>query len=97
MADLGVQKNYDVKPNIEVRKLWVDQQIAEKECMVKRLEADAEEIMRGQISRIKADIIMKKREVAKLFELKDDLEKFRNDEVIDIENGCIKQLTDKTK
>ena len=86
-----VHKNYDVKPNVEVRKLWCDQQIAEKEMRVKRLEADAEEIMRGQVSRIKADIIMLKRETAKLYELKDDLEKFRNDEVIDL-----KQLTEKT-
>ena len=96
MADIQTNKNYDVKANVEVRKLWADQQIAEKECMIKRLEADAEEIVRGQISRIKADILMKKREVAKLYELKDDLDKFRNDEVIDIVNGCIKQLTDKT-
>ena len=92
MADLPVPKRYDVQPNVEVRKLWVDQQIAEKETRVKRLEADAEEIMRAQISRIKADIIMLKREVGKLYELKDDLSKFGDQEIIDM-----KQLEDRTK
>ena len=90
MADIQTNKHYDVKPNVEVRKLWTDQQIAEKEMRIKRLEADAEEIIRGSVARIKADIIMLKREVAGLYNLKDDLEKFRNDEVIDL-----KQLEDK--
>ena len=92
MADLPVPKSYAVEPNVEVRKLWVDQQIAEKETRVKRLEADAEEIMRAQIARIKADILMLKREVGKLYELKDDLGRFGNEEVIDA-----KQLEDKRK
>ena len=92
MADLPIPRRYAVEPNVEVRRLWVDQQIAEKETRVKRLEADAEEIMRAQISRIKADIIMLKREVGKLYELKDDLQKFGAEEVIDL-----KQLEDKTK
>jgi hypothetical protein len=90
MADLPVPKHYEVKPNVEVRKLWVDQQIAEKETRVKRLEADAEEIMRAQIARIKADIIMLKREVANLYSLKDQLEQYNNNDVIDV-----KQLENK--
>lgn len=84
MADLPVVKHYEVKPNVEVQKLWTEQQIAEKETRIKRLEADAEEIMRAQIARIKADIIMLKREVAALYERKDQLEKYGNNDVIDI-------------
>jgi len=90
MADLPIPNRYTVEPNVEVRRLWVDQQIAEKEMRVKRLEADAEEIMRAQISRIKADIIMLKREVAKLYELKDDLQEYGSNEIIDM-----KQLENK--
>lgn len=84
MADLPVLKQYDVQPNVEVRKLWVDQQIAEKETRIKRLEADAEEIIRAQVSRIKADIIMLKREIARLYDMKDQLEQFKNEDVIDV-------------
>jgi len=84
MSDLPIPKRYTVEPNVEVRRLWVDQQIAEKETRIKRLEADAEEIMRASIARIKADIIMLKREVAKLYELKDDYQKYNADEVIDL-------------
>jgi len=92
MADLPVPKNYAVEPNVEVRKLWVDQQIAEKEMRIKRLEADAEEIVRGQVARIKADMLMLKREVGKLYELKDDLGRFGDHEVINA-----KQLEDKRR
>ena len=84
MADLRVIKHYDVKPNVEVQRLWTQQQIAEKEARIKRLEADAEEILRGQIARIQADIIMLKRETASLYQRMDELEKFGKDEVIDI-------------
>jgi hypothetical protein len=84
MADLPVVKHYSVKPNVEVQILWTDQQIAEKETRVKRLEADAEEIMRAQISRIKADIIMLKREIAALYDRKDKLQTYGNQEVIDL-------------
>lgn len=84
MADLPVPKHYEVKPNVEVQTLWVEQQIAEKETRIKRLEADAEEIMRAQIARIKADIIMLKREVARLYDLKDQLQNYGKEEVIDI-------------
>lgn len=91
MADLPILKHYTVAPNVEVQRLWVDQQIAEKETRVKRLEADAEEIMRAQISRIKADILMLKRETAKLYELKDDLQRFGSQDIVDI-----KKLEDKS-
>lgn len=92
MADLPIPKRYEVQPNVEVLRLHCDQQIAEKETRIKRLEADAEEIMRASIARIKADIIMLKREVAKLYEKKEDLERYGKDDVIDL-----KQLEQKPK
>ena len=85
MADLRVVKHYDVQPNVEVQRLWTQQQIAEKEARIKRLEADAEEILRGQIARIQADIIMLKREAASLYQRMDELEKFGKEEVIDVQ------------
>ena len=86
MADLSVLKQYNdgVQPNVEVMRLWLDQQIAEKEMRIKRLEADAEEILRAHTARIKADIIMLKREIGRLYDRKDQLEQYGNEEVIDI-------------
>jgi len=85
MADLpGYIKHYTVQPNIEIRKLWADQQICEKECRIKRLETDAEELIRGRLKIIQADVLMLKREVAKLYELRDTLDKYNNDQIIDV-------------
>jgi len=90
MSDLPVQRYYEIEPNVQVRKLWCEQQIAEKECAIKRLEADAEEIMRGRLKKIQADIIMMKRKVAQLYQDRDKLDGFNNEDVIDI-----KQLENK--
>lgn len=84
MADIGVVTHYEVKPNVDVHKLWCQQQIAEKETRIKRLEADIEEIVRAKTAQIQAQIIMLKRETAALYERKDKLDSFSNSEVIDI-------------
>jgi len=84
MADIGVNKHYDVRPSVEVQRLWLDQQIAEKEMRIKRLECDAEEIIRAQISRIKADSLMLKREVARLYDVKEQLDQFGKEDIIDM-------------
>jgi len=86
MADLGMIVTYvdDVKPNVEVLRLWTDQQIAEKEMRVKRLEADMEEILRAHTAKIQAAIIMLKREVAALYGKKDKLEQYNKGDVIEV-------------
>ena len=84
MADIAVNTHYEVEPNVEVQRLWLKQQIAEKEIRVKRLECDAEEILRSQIHRIEAQVIMLKREISRLYDLQDKLDQFGKDEVVDI-------------
>lgn len=84
MADLPVIVNYEVKPNVEVLRLWTDQQIAEKETRIKRLEADMEEILRAHTAKIQANIIMLKREVAALYDKKDRLEAYQKQDVIEV-------------
>ena len=86
MADLPVvrQHNYLAKPNVKVRKLWLEQQIAEKKARVMGLKRDAFEIMEGRLKGIQADIIMAEREIVKLSQDLDDFENLDEAEIIDI-------------
>jgi hypothetical protein len=64
MADLPVpREQFLVSPNADVEKLWLKSAIAEKEARVKRLEVDKEEIIKSQVLKIEATILMLKREI----------------------------------
>ena len=67
MADVGVpREKFLVSPNADVEKLWIQSAIAEKECRVKRLEIDKEEIIKSQVLKIESTILMIKREIVEL-------------------------------
>ena len=67
MGDLQVSKEqFLVTPNADVEKLWLQSAIAEKEVRVKRLEADKEVIIKSQVLKIEATILMVKREIVEL-------------------------------
>ena len=67
MSDLQVSKEqFLVTPNADVEKLWLKSAIAEKEVRVKRLEADKEVIIKSQVLKIEATILMVKREIVQL-------------------------------
>ena len=85
MADLPVvrQQSDLAKPNVKVRKLWLEQQIAEKKARIDRLKVDAQEIIAGRLKGIEADIIMAEREVMTLTNQLDDLERRDDTEVIE--------------
>ena len=91
--DLGIPGGINPAPNVKVHKLWTEQQIAETEMKIKRLECDAEEILRGRLKNIEAEIIMLKRKVAMLYNKYDQLEQFGNEELIEVRGIEIKQLT----
>ena len=64
MADVPVpREQFLVSPNADVEKLWLKSAIAEKEARVKRLEIDKEEIIKSQVLKIEATILMIKREI----------------------------------
>ena len=69
-----------------------EQQIAELECRIKRLEADAEEIVRGKLKNIEAEIIMLKRKVALLYQKSDQLDQFGLEDVVDVNGINVKRL-----
>ena len=67
MADLPVpREQFLVTPNADVEKLWIQSAITEKECRVKRLEIDKEEIIKSQVLKIEATILMVKKEIVEL-------------------------------
>jgi hypothetical protein len=92
MADLPVPGSITPPPNVKMHKLWCEQQIAELECKVKRLEADAEEIVRAQLKRIEAEVEGAKRKIVSLRARHDQLEQFGLQEVIEINGQNIKRL-----
>jgi hypothetical protein len=83
MADLPVpREQFLVSPNADVEKLWLKSAIAEKEARVKRLEADKDQIVKSQVLKIEATILMVKREIVELgHTLKQHEEK---EEIIDV-------------
>jgi hypothetical protein len=67
MADVPVpREHFIVSPNADVEKLWLKSAIAEKEARVKRLEADKEEIVKSQVLKLEALMLMLKREIVEL-------------------------------
>ena len=95
MADLGTRGGCNPEPNVKVQKLWTEQQIAETENKIKRLEADAEGIIRGQLKGIEAEIIMLKRKAVMLYQKFDNLEQFGTDDVVEIDGTTVKRLENK--
>ena len=95
MADIGVSGGVNPEPNVKVHKLWTEQQIAETEAKIKRLEADAEEIFKGKLKRIEAEVIMLKRKAGMLYDKLDKLEKFGNEDLIDVNGINVKRLENK--
>ena len=93
MPDLRGPGDVTPEPNVKVQVLWTDQQIAETETKIKHLEADAEGIVRGKLKAIEAEIIMLKRKAMKLYEKRDNLEKFGSEEVVAINGTTVKRLT----
>lgn len=93
--DSPVSGGVNPVPNAKVHKLWTEQQIAEVETRIKRLEADAEEILRGKLKRIEAEIIMHKRKAVLLYNKLDKLEKFGNEDLIDVHGIDVKRLENK--
>ena len=67
MVDLPVpRETFLVTANADVEKLWIKSAIYEKEARVKRLEVDKEEIVKSQVLKIEATILMLKREIVEL-------------------------------
>jgi predicted nucleic acid-binding Zn-ribbon protein len=92
MADLPIPGSITPPPNVKIHKLWCESQIAELECSIKRLEADAQEIIQAKLKKIEADVEGKKRKIVALRARLDQLEQFGLQEVIELNGTEIKRL-----
>ncbi len=85
MGDTDVGPVTDLaKPTVEVHKLWVDDQIAEKKYQLARLKADYDKFVEGTVKKMEAQRIMLDRDIAALILKKDRLDKHGLHDVIDI-------------
>lgn len=82
-ADMHIGKDL-ARPTVEVHRLRYDQQIAEKKYQLKRLEAELQRFIEGEVKKMEADKIMLEREIVALMTQRDKLDKHGNNEVIDI-------------
>jgi len=95
MADLGINGGVTPVANVKVHRLWTEQQIAECEVAIKRLEVNAEEIIKGKLKGIEASILMHKRKAVMLYAKLDNLEKFGTEDVVNIDGTNVKRLENK--
>lgn len=93
MPDLRGAGDITPPPNVKMQKLHTEQQIAETECKIKTLEAEAERIIRAQMKSIEYEIMSLKRKAVELYKKLDNLEKFGNEEIVEIEGTVVKRLT----
>ena len=85
MGDTDVGPVTDLsKPTVEVHKLWVDEQVAEKRYQLARLKADYDKFVEGTVKKMEAQRIMLDRDIAALILKKDRLDKHGLHDVIDI-------------
>jgi hypothetical protein len=92
MADLPVPGSITPAPNVQMHKLWTQQQIAELECKIKHLEANREELVKARLPAIEAEIIGCKRKAAALMGRLDELEQFGLNDVIEVNGTTVKRL-----
>jgi hypothetical protein len=77
-------KPLKINPTVEEHRLEYDEQLAEKEYQLERLESELKRFINGQVKKIERDKIRLKREIAELLRQKEALDKFGKQEVIDI-------------
>ena len=66
MADLGIQKNYLVSPTKEIDEMWIKVEIQQKKSMINRKRQDIEDLEKGRILDLKAQIKLHELEITKL-------------------------------
>lgn len=66
MADIGINRNYLVEPNRDVKVKWLEIQIQERKSRVVRLRQDIEDITKGRIVELEAQMIIANNELIKL-------------------------------
>jgi hypothetical protein len=66
MADIGIPKNYLVVPTKEIDEMWIQVQIQEKKSMIARKNQDIEDLKKGRILDLEAQIKLHELEIKSL-------------------------------
>ena len=66
MADLPIEGNWLVSPNVDIKRKWIEVQIQERKSRIARHKQDIEDLMKGKIVDLEARIMMLERELIDL-------------------------------
>jgi hypothetical protein len=66
MADLGIAKNYLVSPTKEIDEMWISVEIQQKKSAIVRKNQDIEDLEKGRILDLRAQIKLHELEIKKL-------------------------------
>jgi len=66
MADLPIPRNFIAQPTKEINEMWLNVQIQEKKSMISRKRQDIEDLKKGRILDLEAQIKLHELEVKKL-------------------------------
>ena len=66
MGDIGIPKNYLVSPTKDIDEMWIKVAIQEKKSMIARKTQDIEDLKKGRILDLEAQIKLHELEVKKL-------------------------------
>lgn len=66
MADIPVSKNYLVSPTKEIDEMWIQVNIQQKKSMVARKKLDIEDLKKGRILDLEAQIKLHELEIREL-------------------------------
>jgi len=66
MSDIGIPKNWLVSPTKEIDEMWIKVQIQEKKSMISRKTQDIEDLEKGRILDLRAQIKLHELEINKL-------------------------------
>jgi len=75
-----------VEPTVQIHKLRLEDEIAEKKYQLGRIELELQKYINGTIKKMESEKLTLEREIAALLQKYDKLDKFGSQDVIDITN-----------
>ena len=66
MADLPIEGNWLVSPDVEIKRKWIEVQIQERKSRIARHRQDIEDLLKGKMVDLEARILMLDRELQEL-------------------------------
>lgn len=84
-----VPMSLGIKPTVEETRLELDEQLAEKEYQLERLDSELKRFINGHVKKIERDKIRLKREIAEILRRRDMMDKYGKQDIIDVKTLTI--------